>query len=134
MLLVLPSSPRSAHSKQRPINVDNVIDCPLGIIDASSCPRADLIAYDILYPDRVGGNYIIKPNQHHKWYYLSHQTPDEALVFKQYDSDASKVQYAPHSAFNNPQLPEKYMPRESIELRLFVFYEDEVPKVEVAKL
>lgn len=106
------------------------------MIDASSCPRSDLLAYDIVYPDRVGGNYVIKNNPEHRIYYLHHQTPDEALVFKQYDSDASKVQYAPHAAFDNPNASkEPFKPRESIELRLFVFYEDELPNVtEKAKL
>ncbi|KAI9012430.1 hypothetical protein DFJ74DRAFT_645534 [Hyaloraphidium curvatum] len=115
----------------RPINVPKVVDVPLGVIDATTCPATDLLAYDIVYPDRVGGNYIIRPNPQHRWYYLRDQTPEEVCVFKQYDSDEGRLRYAPHSAFTDEKRKEGggYKPRESIELRLFVFYEDELPRV-----
>ena len=50
-------------------------------------------------------------------------TRDEALVFKVYDSDScSQSRWTAHSAFHNPAAPEDAPPRESMEIRSFVFW------------
>jgi hypothetical protein len=113
----------------RPL-VPVVRDVPLGVLDARSVAPSDLLEYDLIYPDRIGGNYTIRHNPNHKWYYLPHQTSDEVLLFKQWDSSEEKVRFAPHSAFKDPTKPDGgFAPRESIELRLFVFYDGMAPKI-----
>ncbi|KAK7754570.1 hypothetical protein SLS62_003352 [Diatrype stigma] len=57
------------------------------------------------------------------YYYASNQTPDEVLIFNSFDTDVKKV--VPHAGFwdNNtrPDAPD----RRSVEVRCFVFYDDE---------
>lgn len=117
----------------RPL-VPVVRDVPLAVIDARSVEPKDLLPYALIYPDRVGGNYTIANNPKHKWWYLPQQTDDEVLVFKQWDSDPNKVRFAPHSAFKDPTAPKDggFKPRESIELRLFVFYDGKAPEMPAA--
>ncbi|KAI9021843.1 methyltransferase [Hyaloraphidium curvatum] len=120
----------------RPIKVPQVFDFPLAVLDARSVPFEDLLPYDLIYPDRVGGNYTIRYNPQHAWYYLPRQTPEEVLLFKQFDSEPAQVRFAPHSAFKDPNAPPEggFAPRESIELRLFVFFDGPAPKPIEAKL
>jgi hypothetical protein len=48
----------------------------------------------------------------------------EALVFKVFDSDASKPsRFTAHSAFDDPATPAGAPPRESIETRTFAFFD-----------
>lgn len=60
----------------------------------------------------------------HKWYYASQMTPEEVLMFKMYDSrDDGRARRVPHTSF---QCALDHGPaRESVELRAFVFWEDE---------
>lgn len=48
---------------------------------------------------------------------------DEVLVFKGHDSDARYASGVPHSAFLDPTAPDHAVPRESIEARVFAFFE-----------
>lgn len=41
------------------------------------------MASDIVWPDEINENCLAFYNAAHKWYYISHQTPDELLVFQQ---------------------------------------------------
>ncbi|KAI0424837.1 hypothetical protein F5Y09DRAFT_353028 [Xylaria sp. FL1042] len=65
----------------------------------------------------------VRANPKHKWYYLSEMRPDEALVFKCYDSKNPSENRCCHSSFRLPQTFDE--PRESMEMRFFVFYENE---------
>ena len=53
---------------------------------------------------------------------------DEAWVFKCYDSRKNVARFAPHVAFADPATPEDAPQRESIELRAFAFFENELPQ------
>ncbi|NND49608.1 MAG: methyltransferase, partial [Rhizobiales bacterium] len=67
--------------------------------------------------------YRITHNPAHEWYWFPKMTRDEALVFKVYDSDtSSQSRWTAHSAFHNPAAPEGAPPRESMEIRSFVFW------------
>ncbi|KAI1119730.1 hypothetical protein F5Y10DRAFT_158585 [Nemania abortiva] len=71
-------------------------------------------------------------NENHRFYYVKDMTPDEVLLLKCYDSwgegePAGKKGLAvrtPHTAFEDPATPEDAKPRESIEVRALVFYEE----------
>ena len=98
---------------------------PLGICDARSIAKEDLLRTELHYGDRVGEIYHIAYNPAHQWFYFPAMQPDEALVFKCYDSLAdSRARFTAHSAFEDPTTPDNAPPRESIEARALVFFED----------
>jgi hypothetical protein len=100
-----------------------VRDAPLAVCDASSVAPHELVPTDLVYRDRVGETYSVRYNPAHRWYYLPEMTPDEALLLKCYDSRTDGgARFAPHTAFNDPTAPHDAPPRESIELRTFVFH------------
>ena len=61
-----------------------------------------------------------------KWYYVNRMQQDEILMFKIYDSrtDGETARSCPHTAFSNPAT-EQDSPRESMEIRALVFFEDQ---------
>jgi len=105
----------------RPIKT--ILKDPLTLADAHSVPDSDLVPAKLIYPDREGETYTVKPNPNHRWYYKYAQRPDEPLFIKCYDSvDDGRARRVPHTAFVNPA-HEYDAPRESIEVRTLVFYD-----------
>ena len=99
---------------------------PLAIADARSLASGDLIASERRYPDRVGETYQISHNPDHDWFYFPNMRRDEALVFKVFDSATDgRARFTAHTAFEDPTSPPGAAPRESIEMRALVFFEDE---------
>ena len=106
----------------RPIRVP-VFDAPLAVCDAGSVAPGDLVASDLIYPDRRGEIYSVRFSPAHQWFYVSRMEPDEALLLKCYDSETDgRARFAPHTAFLDPTSPPDAPPRESIELRTLVFH------------
>jgi len=100
-----------------------VLDAPLAITDASTIAAGDLVATDLVYPDRTGEIYYVKFNPDHKWFYAPAMRNDEVLLIKCYDSiNDGRARFVPHSAFVDPTTPAGAPPRESIELRTLVFF------------
>ncbi len=98
-------------------------DSPLAVSDARSVAEDDLVATDLVYPDRIGEIYYVKFNPEHKWFYAPAMSRDEVMLIKCYDSAADgRARFVPHSAFVDPTTPAGSPPRESIELRTLVFY------------
>ncbi|HEV7446207.1 MAG TPA: CmcJ/NvfI family oxidoreductase, partial [Steroidobacteraceae bacterium] len=98
-------------------------DSPLAVSDARSVDGQDLVATDLIYPDRTGEVYYVKFNPEHKWFYAPAMRDDEIMLIKCYDSvDDGRARFVPHSAFVDPTTPAGAPPRESIELRTLVFY------------
>ena len=98
----------------------------LGVADATSVPDSDLVPVQLIYPDRVGETYTVRPNPDHRWFYLSEQTPREVLLIKCFDSKVDgRARRVPHSAFVD-EANEGESPRESIEVRALVFHPDDV--------
>jgi hypothetical protein len=98
-------------------------DSPLAVSDARSIHDNDLVATDLIYPDRTGEIYYVKFNPEHKWFYAPAMRDDEIILIKCYDSvDDGRARFVPHSAFVDPATPAGAPPRESIELRTLVFY------------
>ena len=99
-----------------------VLDQPLALCDARSVSPGDLVATDLLYPDRRGETYSVLFNPAQRWHYLSAMRTDEALLLKCYDSDRTVAgRFMPHTAFADPTTPADAPPRQSIELRALVF-------------
>jgi hypothetical protein len=98
-------------------------DAPLAVADAQSVDTDDLVATDLIYPDRIGEIYYVKFNPAHRWFYASAMRQDEVMLIKCFDSaDDGRARFVPHSAFEDPTAPADASPRESIELRTLVFY------------
>ncbi|KAF9027203.1 hypothetical protein BDZ89DRAFT_1113497 [Hymenopellis radicata] len=99
-----------------------VVDVPLAVCDARTVDAADMD----LTSDRHGGGYFIRQNPKMKWSYIRNQTPDEILVFRQFDSAIETTSGAaacvPHTAFIDEERKDQGLPRESIELRCAVVY------------
>jgi len=69
-------------------------------------------------------NLAYNPEQ--KWYYLSEQEPEEAWVFKIFDSKKDgRARCAVHSSFPFVNQPDEGEARTSVEIRCFVFWDDE---------
>ena len=99
-----------------------VFDRPLAMADGASVAPADLVATDLLYPDRTGETYSVTYNPAHRWYYWSGMQPDEVLLLKCYDSaEDGRTRLSPHTAFVDPRVGDDVPPRQSIELRALVF-------------
>ncbi|WP_427162058.1 CmcJ/NvfI family oxidoreductase [Aliinostoc sp. HNIBRCY26] len=100
-------------------------ESPLAVCDAQSIAPTDLVTGDLVYRDRVGETYAVTYNQEHKWFYFPQMHRDEALFIKCFDSATDgRARFAAHTAFEDPSSPLDALPRESIELRTFVFYPD----------
>jgi hypothetical protein len=98
-------------------------DAPLAVADAQSVDTEDLVATDLVYPDRTGEIYYVKFNPSHRWFYAPAMREDEVMLIKCFDSaDDGRARFVPHAAFVDPTTPADALPRESIEIRTLVFY------------
>jgi hypothetical protein len=97
-------------------------DAPLAVCDARSVAKDDLVPSDLVYRDRTGETYSVRFNPDHRWYYVPEMQTDEALLLKCYDSRTDgTARFAPHTAFEDPTAGPDVAPRESIEVRTFLF-------------
>ena len=100
-----------------------VLDAPLAMVDGRTVDPDDLVASDLIYPNRKGETYSVRYNPAHRWYYVPRMTADEALLLKCYDSATDgRTRFGPHTAFIDPTAPADAAPRESIEVRSLVFH------------
>jgi hypothetical protein len=107
----------------RPIN-HPVETAPLAICDARSISADDFVISERRYPNRIGQTYAVTYNPGHRWYWLPHMRPGEALVFKVYDSSKDgRARWSAHTAFDDPASPPHARPRESIEIRTLAFFD-----------
>jgi hypothetical protein len=96
---------------------------PLAIADAQSLSPADMVVTERRYPDRIGQTSAITWNPAHRWYWFPRMRPDEALVFKVYESlRDGRARFTAHTAFEDPNTPADARPRESIEIRTLAFF------------
>ena len=100
-----------------------LLDTPLAVCDAATVKPEQLVASDLVYPNRVGETYSVTYDPAHRWFYVPRMRADEALLLKCYDSRTDgRARFAPHSAFTDPTTPADAPPRESIEIRALVFH------------
>ena len=96
---------------------------PLAIADAQTISPENLVVTERRYPDRIGQTYAITYNPGHRWYWFPHVRPDEALVFKTFESmKEGCARWTAHTAFEDPTTPPDARPRESIEIRMLAFF------------
>jgi hypothetical protein len=99
-------------------------DAPLAVCDAGSVADGDLVPQDLIYRDRTGEIYGLTFNPAHRWYYAPAMRADEALLLKCFDSQRDgRARFMPHTSFADPNAPADMLPRESIELRMLVFFD-----------
>ena len=101
---------------------------PLALCDASTVSRSDLFPSEV-----VGGlgdagrrslfGFNLAYNPAHRWTWLPRMQPDEAFVFRLFDSDGDAVQFTGHTAIDVPGTPADAAPRESLEIRTIAFLE-----------
>ncbi|KAJ5591603.1 uncharacterized protein N7459_001972 [Penicillium hispanicum] len=107
----------------RPIRT--ILKDPLAVADAHTVQESDLVGIKLIYPDREGETFGVKPNPDIKWYYRYGQTPDLVTLIKCFDSKTDgRARRIPHSAFVNPET-ENEAGRESIEVRALVFHPED---------
>jgi hypothetical protein len=96
---------------------------PLALADAQSVALDDFMVAERRYPHRVGQTYRLKYNPNHRWIYFPEMRPDEAIVFKVYDSEKDgRARFTAHTSFADPATPPNAPPRQSIEMRAFAFF------------
>ncbi|CAK7233152.1 hypothetical protein SEUCBS140593_008507 [Sporothrix eucalyptigena] len=107
----------------RPINT--VYKDPLAVADAKSVDDSDLVEARVIYRDHERRTWTITSSSKHRWHYKNAQTPDEVMLIKCFDSiaDGTVARRVPHSAFHDPKHDDA-PPRESIEIRAFVFFDE----------
>ncbi|KAM3422021.1 hypothetical protein BST61_g2397 [Cercospora zeina] len=105
---------------------------PLAVCDATTVPESDLVGFPLrarpdVSPEKKERDveiWHVMANPEHKWYWPSAMEPDEALLIKCFDSKLDgRAGWAPHSVFNLPN--DQGAPRESIEIRCVVLWEDQ---------
>ena len=115
----------------RPI-VGPVQDNPLALCGAQSVSPRDLVETDIHHfgeddlatPRHSGQIYSVRHNPSHRWFYVSDMRPDEVLLLKCYDSRTDgRARFLPHTGFRNPACPPDFVPRESIEARTLLVFD-----------
>jgi hypothetical protein len=104
-----------------------VESAPLAVCDASTVRREDLFDSEVVgglgdFGRRSLWGFNLAHRPEHRWYWVPHMQPWEALVFKLFDSDPDAVQFTAHSAFEDPNTPPDAAPRQSIELRTIAYF------------
>jgi hypothetical protein len=114
----------------RPI-VGPVQDHPLAICDARTTKLDDFIPTAIQHflednleePHLTGEIYSFKYSNDHRWFAVSDMQPDEVIFLKCFDTaEDGRAIFTGHTGFQNPNCPENFKPRESIELRTVVVF------------
>ena len=112
------------YNTWRPIK-GTVYDTPLALCDARTIAPGDLIATEMRYRDRIGETFALAFNPDHRWHYAPRMQRDEIFLFKCFDSAPNGgPSFTAHTAFDDPTSPPGAPPRESIEARVLVLYEE----------
>ena len=86
-------------------------------------PQSDLMTVDEVFPTVANEVYQVLYNPKHEWYYIPNQQDDEVAIFAGFDSIRGQALSVPHCSFDLGSASSGE-PRESIEVRAFVFYKD----------
>ncbi|KAH9985174.1 hypothetical protein F4779DRAFT_632510 [Xylariaceae sp. FL0662B] len=104
----------------RPIG--QVREWPLALCDGRTVDDSDLVECDHIRRHYTGSTMYLLERPRHRWYYLSNQTPDEVIIFKNFDSSENvEAHYSPHAAFKQCKENLEARGRSSIEVRALVF-------------
>jgi hypothetical protein len=103
-----------------------LLNSPLALCEAQSLEEENLVATDLLYPDRAGEIYSITYNPNQRYCYFPRMQPDEAVLIRCYDSALEGPhRFSAHTGFDDPETPADAPPRESVEVRTLVFFPPE---------
>ncbi len=101
-----------------------VLSHPLVLADATTVREEDLVAVERRAEERIGELQVALHHPDQRWYYYPTMQPDEALLFKTFDSATDgRTRFVLHSSFDDPSSPPDAPPRESIETRCLVFFQ-----------
>jgi hypothetical protein len=76
------------HSVWRPL-IDAVEDWPLALCDGATVDPSDLVEADHIRRHYMGSTLYLKRNASHRFYYMSKQSKDDVVIFKNFDSDSN---------------------------------------------
>ncbi len=96
---------------------------PLAVCDAQSVKKEELVDVVRVAKERTGELTMAYYNPAHRWYYFDAMQSGEALLIKTFDSNPAAIaKNCIHTAFHFPDESNNFEPRESIEVRNFVFF------------
>lgn len=102
---------------------------PLALMDATTLDKKDLIKTHIHFNDMHTGEthngeiFALKKNENQRWYYFPEMHAEEAILIKGYDTDNTYACFAMHTAFPLAHQGPHNKPRESVETRIYAFYD-----------
>ena len=112
---------------------NDIFVMPLAICDMATVTPEDIIAADAWSqtetPRRLVSLRLVH-SLNQRWYYFPRMTPQETLIFKQYDTrqERSNMRTAFHGAINDPTTPEDAPLRETIEVRLLALFDEDTDR------
>jgi len=104
----------------------NIVMMPLALCDMNSVSPDDVVFGDGIvtkqYTKHVDQKLVYNPS--HRWYYFPNMTPEEILVFRQYDTrqELLNMRTVFHSAVPDPNTPVDAPMRSTIEVRMSALY------------
>lgn len=97
---------------------------PLAVCTWDSVDDAHLHTVERRAYNRIGQSRHASYDANNKWFYFPKMTPDEAILIKNYDTATDgRARYALHASFDDPTAPDDAPPRESLETRVFAFFD-----------
>ena len=98
---------------------------PLALCSWDSVDDAHLHTVERRAYNRVGQTRHASHDENNVWFYFPDMTPGEAILIKNYDTATDgRARYALHTSFDDPSARENAAPRESIETRVFAFFDE----------
>ena len=101
-------------------------DMPLAVLDRRTLNDDDRVHFTnvlgIAGDESRFGNFAFRHNPDHRWAYVSDMEADDLMVFMGFDSAEEGKTGSPHCAFEYFRQRENTIPRNSCELRAFVFW------------
>ena len=101
---------------------------PLAVCDSRSVDKSDFLSVSLGKPEGgfkqgmpAGLNMAHNPN--HQWYYYPDMQPDEALVFRLYDTGNPDWKMTGHTAFEDPTSKPGSPKRQSFEVRTIAVFD-----------
>lgn len=93
--------------------------CPWEAIDDAHLHTVERRAYN-----RIGQTRHASYDAKNRWFYFPRMEPNEAVLIKNYDTEIDgRARCALHTSFDDPTAPEDAAPRESLETRVFAFFD-----------
>ena len=101
-------------------------DLPLAVCAANSVTEADRVTGEarvdgVRIEEFRFGSSLYRANPGHRWFYYRDMRPDEALIFKQFDTADPEIVGVPHVAFADSSAKNP-IPRASAEIRAYAYW------------